>query len=247
MSDEQMQFKKNEPTERIYRPLKLSTNEIREGCISITGGDGEETRLCVVNEELRQGIDFVSKFAQTVTFFGSARFEEGNEYYEKARRIARRISEELEYAVVTGGGPGIMEAGNRGASEGKGASIGMTIQLPFEQTTNSYVSDAISFYFFFTRKVALTYSAEVYVYFPGGFGTLDEFFEILTLKQTQKISPVPIILVGKEFWTPVVKLIEHDLLERHKTISPQDVGLYYMTDDEDEIIEIIKHAPRRDE
>ena len=93
----------------------------------------------------------------------------------------------------------------------------------------------------------MTYSAEVYVYFPGGFGTLDEFFEILTLKQTQKISPVPIILVGKEFWTPVVKLIEHDLLERHKTISPQDVGLYYMTDDEDEIIEIIKHAPRRDE
>lgn len=230
----------------VFRPKKLSLQDIKEGCIALTGQEnGNETRICVINEEFRQGIEFVEDIDRSVTCFGSARFHADSPHYKQAHRIAYRIAEELGYAIITGGGPGIMEAANRGAYDADGRSIGMTIKLPFEQSTSKYVKDEIPFYFFFTRKVTMTYSAEAYLYFPGGFGTMDELFEILTLVQTKKIAHVPIILVGKAFWQPLDNFIRQTLLADHATISPEDLNLYTITDDEEEILEIVKNAPLR--
>lgn len=229
--------------QKLYRPRKLSPDEIRDGCINLAQGDETEVRICVINEEFRQGFDFIKTYQKSVTFWGSARTKPGDEHYEQAHRLGYRIVKELGYAVVTGGGPGIMQAGNQGAKEAKGRSIGFTIRLPHEQVSNPYLTDEIPFYFFFSRKVAMAYSAEAYMYFPGGFGTLDELFEILTLIQTEKISPVPVILVGKDFWKPLDSFIKKTLLKEHGTISPEDVNLYTITDDEDLIIDIIRKAP----
>ena len=137
-----------------------------------------------------------------------------------------------------------MEAGNRGAHEAGGKSLGLDIQLPHEQNANPYTTDSVSFYYFFSRKVCLSFSAEAYVFFPGGFGTLDEFFEILTLVQTGKITPVPIILFGKSYWKHIDKVIKKLLLKK-KLIDPQDPKLYTITDSIDEAVEIIKQAPIR--
>jgi uncharacterized protein (TIGR00730 family) len=140
-----------------------------------------------------------------------------------------------------------MEAGNRGAYEEGKPSLGLTINLPMEQTTNQYVSEEIPFYYFFTRKTLMAYSAEAYLYFPGGYGTLDELFEILTLVQTGKIARVPIVLVGKKFWQPLDEFIKQTLLLENSTISEEDLNLYQILDDEDEIVNIVKNAPMRDE
>jgi len=184
---------------------------------------------------------------KSVTFWGSARLTEDHEDYQRALRLARRISGELGYIITTGGGPGIMEAGNRGAYEMGKPSLGLTIKLPMEQNTNKYVTEEVPFYFFFSRKVLMAYSAEAYLYFPGGFGTLDELFEILTLVQTEKINKLPIILVGKKFWEPLDKFIKETLLKDFATISPEDLDLYTITDDEEEIMRILKGAPMREE
>ncbi len=233
----------------IERPKHLTPEEIREGCKIVTGGDGTETRICAINEEFRQGFDVLlnhDKHEKSITFYGSARTPEGSEYYEKARRLGKRIGE-LGYTVVTGGGPGIMEGGNRGAFEAGAHSIGATIDLPFEQHTNPYVTEETPFYFFFSRKVILGFSAEAYLYFPGGFGTFDELFEMLTLIQTKKVPPLPIILVGSDFWNPFVEVIKKQMMEEFDTISPKDMDIFQVLDDEDKIIEIVKNAPQRDE
>lgn len=236
--------------EKPFRPKRLTLDEIKSGCIYVTDGDETETRICVINEEFRQGFDIIKSSKdhnKSVTFWGSARLAEGHEDYGRALRLSRRIAGELGYSIVTGGGPGIMEAGNRGAYEMGKPSFGLTIKLPMEQYTNRYVTEEIPFYFFFTRKVLMAYSAEAYLYFPGGFGTFDELFEILTLVQTGKISKVPIILVGKKFWEPLDKMIRETMLKEFETISPEDLNLYTITDDEDEIVRIVKNAPMREE
>jgi len=201
-----------------------------------------------IDEEFRNGLAHIKKYPKSVTFFGSARLNESNKYYKKAQSLARKISCE-GYSVITGGGPGIMEAGNRGAYEASctGASIGYNIELPFEQNLNQFTDDHFSFYYFFSRKVAMTFSAEAYVYFPGGFGTMDELFEILTLVQTEKIEPVPIILVGNEFFGAMDDFIKTTLLETYKTIDAEDRNLYTITEDGDQILEIIRNAPMRKE
>jgi uncharacterized protein (TIGR00730 family) len=235
---------------KYFRPKKLSIDEIKSGCIYVYGENTEETQICVMNEEFRQGFDIVKKHKdgnKSVTFWGSARFPVENEYYQKALRLGRKLAGELNCMIVTGGGPGIMEAGNRGAYEMGKPSLGLTINLPMEQETNRYVTEEIPFYFFFTRKTLMAYSAEAYLYFPGGYGTLDELFEILTLVQTGKISKLPIILVGKKFWEPLDHFIKQTLLAENETISPEDLNLYQILDDEDEIVEIVKNAPRRDD
>ena len=142
-----------------------------------------------------------------------------------------------------------MEAANRGAidSNKKEHSLGICIKLPNEQITNPYITDSINFKFFFTRKVILTFSAEAYIYFPGGFGTLDEFFEIVTLIQTNKIERVPIVLVGNEYWKPLDEFIKKMLCDKYSTINKEDMDLYTITEDEDEILEIVKKAPLRRE
>ena len=203
-------------------------------------------RVSRISMEFSRGFKFIQKYPKSVSFFGSARFKEDNEHYKKARALANRLSL-LGYAVVTGGGPGIMQAGNHGAYDAGGESVGLNIRLPNEQVVNPYVKDSIDFYYFFSRKVTLSFSAEAYLYFPGGFGTLDEFFEILTLVQTHKIPQIPIILVGSDYWNPLNDFIQKNLLEKHSAISPEDIDLYKILDDDDEIIEVIKNAPIRKE
>jgi len=202
-----------------------------------------QLRISKILQEFIDGFTFIRKYPRSVTFFGSARFPNGNEHYERARRLGSRIVKELDYAVVSGGGPGIMEGANRGAYEAKGKSVGLLIQLPEEQENNPYVNDYMSFHYFFIRKVVLSFSAEAFVFSPGGFGTLDEFFEILTLVQTGKIPRIPIILIGKDFWNPVHEFIKKNMCEDHKSIDEADMKLYTITEDEDEILEIIKNAP----
>jgi uncharacterized protein (TIGR00730 family) len=202
-------------------------------------------RMKRINKEFKQGFKLLRTHPDTVTFFGSARFKEDNLYYQKARELSRKIVEEVGSTIVSGGGGGIMEAANRGASEAHGDSIGMTIQLPHEQVTNKYVNYSVDFYYFFSRKVALSFTARAYIYFPGGFGTLDEFFEILTLRQTGRIDPIPIVLVGTDFWGPLQQYIDSVILKDFEAISPDDEKLYHVTDDLDEVIKIISRPLTR--
>jgi uncharacterized protein (TIGR00730 family) len=203
-----------------------------------------EKRVSLINQEFNRGFDFIKDQPKTVTFFGSSRFTEDNVHYQTARRLAAKLSG-LGYSIVTGGGPGIMEGANRGAFEAEGRSLGLTIKLPHEQVRNPYVTDALDFYYFFTRKVMLSFSAEAYLFFPGGFGTLDELFEILTLVQTNKIEKVPIILVGGEFWKTLDVYMREQMFAKNKTIDETDFELYKITDDENEIVELIKAVPIR--
>lgn len=202
-------------------------------------------KLSRINHEFVHGMDFLKTYPKSVSFFGSSRLSEDTPAYKTARSLASKIVKELGYAVVTGGGPGIMEAGSRGAHEAGGRSLGLTIRLPMEQQSNPYLTDQIDFYYFFSRKVILSFSAEAYLFFPGGYGTLDEFFEIVTLIQTNKIERVPIILVGVDFWKPVDALIRESLLGKYKTINSKDIDLYAITDDEEKVIELIKNLPSR--
>ena len=238
--------KKRDPlnSPRIGGGKRSDADTIRKECHD-THDDHIDVRMCAVDREFRQGFELIHRYPASVTIFGSTRFTQDNKYYEMARETARRIADELGYAVVTGGGPGIMEAGNRGAVEGNAPSVGITIRLPFEQRTNDYVEHEASFYYFFSRKVILSYSSEAYIYFPGGFGTLDEFFEILTLVQTKKAERLPIILMGSEYWKPLDEFIRKELLEKHGTVSPEDPDLYVITDDIDEAVRMVSQAPVR--
>lgn len=229
-----------------FRPKKLTIEEIREGCVYANKGDENEVRICAMDEEFRQGMDAIKETGRAVTFFGSARTHITDLYYQKAKRLAERIVKETKCAIITGGGPGIMGAGNEGAYKAGGQSIGFTIKLPSEQTTNPFLTHEVPFYYFFTRKVSMTFAADAFLAFPGGIGTMDEIFEILTLVQTGKMDKVPIILVGIEFWTPLVNFLKNTMEEKYKTISSHDLELFTVTDDEDLIIEIIKNAPTRD-
>lgn len=199
-----------------------------------------------IEEEITRGFEAIRDYPKSVTFFGSARFTEENEFYQKAQELAGRLCE-MGFAVITGGGPGIMEAGNRGSKNACGYGVGFNIELPHEQNINAHATHGVNFHYFFTRKVALSFSAEAYIYFPGGFGTLDELFEILTLVQTQKIPRVPIICVGSDFWQPLDTFIRGALLQEYNTISESDVHLYTITDDIEKILDIVDKAPLRNE
>ncbi len=201
--------------------------------------------LSIANSEFNQGYNLILKYPKSVSILGSARLKPGTQYYEMARELGKRIAKELDYAVVTGGGPGIMEAANKGTFEAGGKSIGFGIKLPNEQALNPYLTESVDFEYFFSRKTLLFYSAETYIYFPGGFGTMDELFEILTLMQTRKIPKVPVVLIGSEFWNPLMLTIKEELLNDEHTIDPADIQLYKITDSLDEVINIIKNAPLR--
>ena len=206
----------------------------------------DNEKLLIINKEFKEGFHYIHSYDRSVTFFGSARSRPDDPFYQKAERLAGRVAKELlNYVVVTGGGPGIMEAANKGAYEAGGKSIGFTIELPSEQKENLYLTGKVDFNFFFSRKTMMSFAAEAYLFFPGGFGTFDELFEVLTLVQTGKIERVPIILVGEEFWKPLDDLIKMEMLSHHHTIELEDTLLYTITDDEDEIFEIIKNAPVR--
>ncbi len=229
-----------------YRPKHLTIDDIKSGCITLYGDNDQETKLCMMEEEFRQGLEVIQDLTPSVTFYGSARLSEDHPSYKQARSLAYRISKELGYNVLSGGGGGIMEASNRGAHEAGGRSVGLTIRLPQEQRTNKYVTDEIPFYFFFTRQVSMSYATEVCIFCPGGFGTFNELFEMLTLQQTGKIGRIPIILLGTDFWNPMEKLIREVLVDKYQVISPNDVNLYTITDNEDEILKIIAESRLRD-
>ncbi|PIR87003.1 MAG: TIGR00730 family Rossman fold protein [Candidatus Harrisonbacteria bacterium CG10_big_fil_rev_8_21_14_0_10_49_15] len=207
-----------------------------------------EQRLERIRKEFEEGFSFVDHLDQdkTVTFWGSARFPEGDEHYEQARELAKMLGEE-GFTVVTGGGGGIMAAGNQGAMEANAGSVGLNIQLPTEQRINKYVREGMGFYYFFTRKVMMAFSAQAYVFFPGGFGTLDEFFEIITLIQTKKIQDdIPVILIGEDYWRPLAHWLERVVYERHQAVDPEDLRIWTITDDLDEALEIVLSSlPRK--
>jgi len=187
-------------------------------------------RVSRIDREFADGFDLINKYNDTITIFGSARFDSSHPYYQKAREIAAALSDE-GYAIVTGGGGGIMEAGDRGAMEAGGHSIGLNIRLPHEQALNPYATETMAFRYFFTRKVMLAFGACAYLFFPGGYGTLDEFFEVITLIQTKKMPLAPIVLVGTEYWTALDMFIKAYLLEGAHTITPGDESLYSITED----------------
>ena len=190
--------------------------------------------------EFVSGFEKMSKIGPCVTIFGSARTKPDNKYYILAEKIAKRIVES-GYGVITGGGPGIMEAGNKGAHLGGGTSVGLNIELPFEQHDNPYIdSDKnLDFDYFFVRKVMFVKYSQGFVVMPGGFGTLDELFEAITLIQTHKIEKFPIILVGTEFWTGLMDWIKTTLLKEFGNISEKDLELINLVDTEDEVIHIL--------
>jgi len=204
-------------------------------------------RVFRIMAEFVDGFQFVADFKKTVTFFGSARLSQDNHWCKEAQKLARMLAR-AGFGIITGGGPGIMEAANHGAVEGKGDSVGLNIQLPFEQRINPFVRKSIGFHYFFTRKVMLSYSAQAYVFFPGGFGTLDEAFEILTLIQTKKVyEKIPVVLVGKEFWGTIDKWMREKLVKDFKTIDAEDLDLYSLVDTAEEAFEIVKKSKPRGE
>lgn len=196
-------------------------------------------RIFRIMSEFVDGFSFLAQFDKTVTFFGSARLPDDHPYYQLARDLGTRLAQQ-GYTIVTGGGPGIMQAGNQGATEAGGNSVGLNIQLPMEQRMNPYVKQSISFHYFFSRKVMLDFSAEAYVFFPGGFGTLDEFFELITLVQTGKMERnVPVILVGRKFWEPLIGWMEAVMLNDLHTIKANDLKTWTLTDDLEEVVKAV--------
>jgi uncharacterized protein (TIGR00730 family) len=189
--------------------------------------------------EFVEGYEKLAKIGPCVSIFGSARTPKDHPYYALAQRIAKRITD-LGFGVITGGGPGIMEAANKGAYENGGTSVGLNIELPFEQHSNAYIDkhNSIDFDYFFVRKVMFVKYAQGFVVMPGGFGTLDELFEAITLIQTKKVDKFPIILVGRDYWQGLYDWIKNTLAQQ-RSISPEDLELVELVDTEDEVVEIL--------
>ncbi|MEK7462285.1 MAG: TIGR00730 family Rossman fold protein [Patescibacteria group bacterium] len=208
-----------------------------------TDGDAVQSwRVFRIMSEFVQGFELLRDTGLAVTFWGSARLRPDNKYYKAAEELASKLARK-GFAIVSGGGPGIMEASNVGAFKVGGKSVGLNIQLPYEQKLNPYTTHSLSFDFFFSRKVMLTFASEAYIYFPGGFGTMDEFFEIITLIQTKKIEQIPIILYGKEFWEPLIRFFEKDMMKKFGTIGPEDLALFELVDSVDDAYKyLIKHV-----
>lgn len=202
-------------------------------------GENSWTMFKVISEFVNS-FEVMNSTDPCISIFGSARTKPEDRYYQMAVDVAKRLTEE-GYGVITGGGPGIMEAGNKGASLNGGLSVGLNIDLPFEQSHNPYINPEhnLNFRYFFIRKVMFVKYAQAFVVLPGGFGTLDEMFEVLTLIQTKKITRVPVILVGSSYWSGLVKWITDVMLNEEGNISPKDLDLIPITDDPDEIVKII--------
>jgi len=195
-------------------------------------------RMFHIMAEFVEGFEALAEYHPSVSIFGSSRAKEGDEIYQKAERIGQLLGEN-GFGVITGGGPGVMEAANKGAAMGGGKSIGLNIELPLEQTPNPYANIHLSFHYFFVRKVMFIKYAVAYIILPGGFGTLDELFESVTLIQTHKIKPFPVILVGLEYWKGLFDWIKEVALKGEK-ISPQDLEILQLIDDPEEVVKTIK-------
>jgi len=197
-------------------------------------------RVFKILSELVEGFEKLARIGPCVSIFGSARTHYNDKYYRLAEDIAFKLTQN-GYGVITGGGPGIMEAANKGAKRGNGKSVGINIDLPFEQRPNLYIDSdkLITFDHFFVRKVMFMKYAQGFIVLPGGFGTFDELFEAMTLIQTRKIGKFPIILVGKKYWSGLIQWIKEEMLEEEKTISPGDMDLFTVVETSDEAVETI--------
>jgi len=220
---------KTNGSSRIERMLRIHSHEI------------SPWRIFKIMAEFVSGFEFLRQYEgrKAVTFFGSSRYSFEHKVYKEATKLAHKLSR-AGFTIITGGGTGIMEAANRGAYEVGGKSVGLNIKLPTEQQLNHYVKESESFHYFFTRKVMLAFASEVYVFFPGGFGTLDELFEIITLVQTKKIGSVPVILVNREFWVPLLRWIREEVYEKSKAIDKKDMEVYHLVNNADEAFMLIK-------
>lgn len=216
---------------RIQRALsQKSWNEIKTN---------DSWQIFKIMSEFVEGFETMARIGPCVSIFGSARTKEDHEYFLLAEEIAFKLSE-LGYGIITGGGPGIMEAGNKGANRAGGKSVGLNIDLPFEQFSNPYIDSdkLINFDYFFIRKLMFMKYAQGFVVLPGGFGTLDELFEAITLIQTGKVAQFPIILVGKDYWMGMLEWIKNTMLGE-KNISEKDLDLITLVDTSDEVAELI--------
>lgn len=198
----------------------------------------EPWRVFKIMSEFVEGFELIQKYALAATFFGSTRTTFDSSVYQSATELAGKLAKR-GFAVITGGSAGVMEAANKGAFEAGGASIGLNIRLDVNQPMNRYVTEQITFDHFFVRKVMLTYASEVYIYFPGGFGTMDEFFEIVTLVQTGKIKPLPVVCFGKEYWDPIIASFRERFFEKYHAVDEADLNLFKVVDSVDEAFEYI--------
>ena len=208
-------------------PFKKSTRFVHE----------DPWRVFRIMSEFVEGFDEMSHIGRAVTVFGSARTKPRDRYYKATVDLSRRLAEN-NFAVITGGGPGIMEAANKGAAQGGGRSVGLNIKLPFEQCGNPYTNISVDFDYFFARKVCLAKYSTAFVYMPGGFGTMDEFFEVLTLVQTRKVPRFPLICFGRSYWSGLMKWA-NSTLKRGKYIGPEDTDLVTITDSPAKAMQII--------
>ena len=199
--------------------------------------DSDPWRTLRIQSEFVDGFDALASVGPAVSVFGSARTDPHHRYYKAARRLGEMLARR-GYAVITGGGPGIMEAANRGCQEGGGLSVGCNIELPMEQGLNPYVDLGVEFRYFFVRKVMFVKYADAFVIFPGGFGTMDELFEALTLIQTKKVQDFPVVLYGRDYWAGLIDWVR-DTLVTEAAIAPEDADLLRLTDDPDEACEIV--------
>lgn len=199
---------------------------------------GNSWRLFKILAELVEGFETLDDLYPAVSIFGSARVKPGDETYETTYQLAKKLATH-GYHIITGGGPGVMEAGNKGAKDGGAKSVGLNIVLPLEQTPNPYSTMRLEFQYFFVRKVMFVKYAQAYIGMPGGFGTLDEIFEALTLIQTKRIKPFPVILVGSDYWGGLIDWIRNTLIERG-FIAPEDLDILTVLDDPDEVVHMIK-------
>lgn len=207
--------------------------------------DTKEGKLGRVVDEFEHAFDILSKYPHTVTVFGSARLPQSHAVCKQAFAVSWALAKH-NYAIVTGGGGGVMQAANHGAIKAGGVSIGFNIHLPTEQKLNKYTNEHYQFEHFFGRKVAMTLDSSGYIFCGGGFGTYDELFEIITLTQTGTIPKVPIILMGTEFWNPLDRIIKKTLVDEFETIDPDDRDLYLITDDITEIVEVIERSSQEE-
>ena len=224
-------------------PRTLDEEIIAAQEVAVRSTLSDEDRLDRITDELRAGFDALSGVAAAASFFGSARTPPGDPDYELARETARLVGES-GLAIITGGGPGIMEAANRGAKDAGAPSVGLNIELPFEQGGNPYCDICLQFHYFFVRKIMFVRYASGFVVFPGGFGTMDELFEALTLIQTGKITEFPVVLVGSDYWSGLVDWVRERMLAEGN-ISPDDLDLFKVTDDPLEVRDLLMSASHR--
>lgn len=201
----------------------------------------ETWRMFRIMSEFVDGFETMAEVGKAVTCFGSARTKPDNPWYQHARRCGQLLAQR-DFAVITGGGPGIMEACNRGAFDAGGRSVGLNIALPMEQEPNPYQTHSLTFRYFFVRKVMFVKYASGFINFPGGFGTMDEFFESLTLIQTLKIAPFPVVCVGVDYWKGLLDWIEQTMLHEYYTIDAKDLRLFHLTDNVEEAVDVIVRA-----